>query len=81
MSTSGLENVAISEGEEIVGNDFELDDFEEESLYNFMQNAGKVANFNQACSVSSSTANGVVPRNSSNESPVTSTFTPGIVSL
>ncbi|CAG9535343.1 unnamed protein product [Cercopithifilaria johnstoni] len=76
-STSGLENVAVSEGEEIVGNDFELDDFEEESLYNFMQNAGKVANFNQACNISNNTVNGAVPRNSSNESPaLTSTFTP-----
>ncbi|EJD76459.1 hypothetical protein LOAG_16588 [Loa loa] len=75
-STSGLENVAVSEGEEIVGNDFELDDFEEESLYNFMQNAGKVANFNQACSSSNNTANSAFPRNSSNESlTLTSTFT------
>ncbi|KAL3994963.1 hypothetical protein ACH3XW_23860 [Acanthocheilonema viteae] len=76
-STSGLENVAVSEGEEIVGNDFELDDFEEESLYNFMQNAGKVANFNQACNISNNTVNGAVPKSSLNGSlPPTSTFTP-----
>ncbi|KAM3718298.1 Uncharacterized protein ACO02O_10263 [Dirofilaria immitis] len=76
-STSGLENVAVSEGEEIVGNDFELDDFEEESLYNFMQNAGKVTNFNQTSNISNNVVNnGTFPRNSSNEALVnTSTFT------
>ncbi|VIO93781.1 Uncharacterized protein BM_BM10402 [Brugia malayi] len=73
-STSGLENVAISEGEEIVGNDFELDDFEEESLYNFMQNAGKVANFNQVCNTNN-TSNSAFPRNSSNELALASNFT------
>uniref|UniRef100_A0A158Q866 Zinc finger PHD-type domain-containing protein n=1 Tax=Elaeophora elaphi TaxID=1147741 RepID=A0A158Q866_9BILA len=73
-STSGLENVAVSEGEEIVGNDFELDDFEEESLYNFMQNAGKVANFNQAYNISNNAMSGAVSRNCSNA--LTSTFTP-----
>ncbi|EJW81595.1 hypothetical protein WUBG_07498, partial [Wuchereria bancrofti] len=74
-STSGLENVAVSEGEEIVGNDFELDDFEEESLYNFMQNAGKVANFNQVCNNSNNTSNSAFPRNSSNELALASNFT------
>uniref|UniRef100_A0A915PYK8 Zinc finger PHD-type domain-containing protein n=1 Tax=Setaria digitata TaxID=48799 RepID=A0A915PYK8_9BILA len=71
-STSGLENVAVSEGEEIVGNDFELDDFEEESLYNFMQNAGKVANCNQAYNISNNIVNNALPRNASNESAATS---------
>ncbi|VDK72471.1 unnamed protein product [Litomosoides sigmodontis] len=74
VSTSGLENVAVSEGEEIVGNDFELDDFEEESLYNFMQNAGKV----QTCNISNNVVNGTVPKNSSKESlAFESTSTPG----
>lgn len=69
-SASVLETVAVSEGEEIVGNDFELDDFEEESLYNFMQNAGKVANFNQAYNggALSNNANSVFSRMPSNDS-------------
>ncbi|VDK60681.1 unnamed protein product [Gongylonema pulchrum] len=40
----GVNNVAVSEGEEVMDGGFALDDFEEESLHNFMQNTGKTAN-------------------------------------